>query len=250
MSLQAIDYVNGISSLAYCVITIIIGSIIASKFFFFSLKNKNFLYTGVGIIGLSEPWLSSGVSFLWNLFTGAGLTLEVYAIIGMTFIPVSILLWITGITDLIEAKRKTMIRIIYIIIGIIFEIIFFSLLILNPSLIGAFSPESAIVHIDIEYRTFILGYLIFIIISSLSSMLILAKNSIEAENPEIRLKGYFLTAGVILWSAAAVLDGFIPLLIGLLPIIRIILATSAFLFYLGFIMPPKIRNFLLKGNSD
>jgi len=80
MTLQPIDYVNGISSLIYVAVTIVIGLIIASRYF--KIKSKVYLYIGIAIMGLCEPWLPSGLSFLSNLITGSGLSLEVYVIIG------------------------------------------------------------------------------------------------------------------------------------------------------------------------
>ncbi|MBD3211484.1 MAG: hypothetical protein GF311_02665 [Candidatus Lokiarchaeota archaeon] len=244
MSLRTIDYVNGISSLTYCFIFILIGLIITSKYF--KLKDTNFIFIGLGLMGVSEPWLSSGISFLWNLFTGEGLSLEIYTLIGVIFIPFSILFWMMGITDMTNPDKKKLITIIYIIIGIIFEIVFLFLLFNAPNLIGTFSAESAIVHIDIEYKTFILGYLLFVILSTLISTIIFAKNSFNAADPVVQLKGKLLLIGVIIWTVGAILDGFIPLNIFSLPITRLFLTSSSFLFYLGFIMPPKIKEKLLK----
>ncbi|TFG00665.1 MAG: hypothetical protein EU541_01640 [Promethearchaeota archaeon] len=243
MTLLPIDYVNGISSLIYGATNIIVGLIIASKYF--KLGDKNFLFIGLGFFGLSEAWIPSGISFLWNLMFNRGLTLESYVIIGNVFIPLCLLLWLIGISNLMNVKRKKLIKYFYIAIGILFEIIFFFLLILYPSLIGDFSKESP-ANIDFEYRTFILGYLLFCELTVLISTSLFARKSIQSKEKRINLKGKFILSSVILWTIGAILDTAIPLNLITLPITRIMLVTSGILIYIGFIMPPKITKFLLR----
>jgi hypothetical protein len=197
-------------------------------------------------MGLSEPWIPSGLSFLWNIIAGEGLSLEIYVIIGNVFIPLTLLFWLIGFTNLIYPEKNNVIRIIYSIIGILFEVVFFSLLIVNPSLIGMFSAESSIVHIDIEYKTFLLGYLLFVVLTILITGIIFGRKSLKTSDPEIKLKGIFLLGAPIIWSLGALLDTAITLNIITLPLTRILLAVSAFLYYLAFIMPPGIKKLLLK----
>ncbi len=244
MTLKPIDYVNGISSLIYVSITIVIGLIIILNYI--KLKERTFLFIGLALIGISEPWIPSGLSFLWNIILGEGLSLEIYVIIGNIFVPISILCWLVGFTDLISPKNQKQILLIYIIIGILFEIIFFILLFVNPSLIGVFSAENVMVHIDIEYKTFILGYLLLIILTVLITGMVFARISIMTDDRIVKLKGKFLMIAVISWVIGAMLDTSIPLNLITLPITRILLIISAFLYYLGFIMPPKIKQKLLK----
>jgi hypothetical protein len=244
MSLKPIDYVNGISSLIYTSILIIIGITIILTYI--KLKERTFLFIGLALVGLSEPWIPSGVSFLWNVITGEGLSLEIYVIIGNIFIPISILCWLVGFTDLITPEKQKQILLIYVIIGILFEVIFFILLFVNPSLIGVFSVESATVHIDIEYRTFILGYLLFIILTVLITGIVFGRTSIMTDDRIVKLKGKFLIIAVVSWVIGAVLDTSIPLNLITLPFTRLLLIISAFLYYFGFIMPPKIKEILLK----
>ncbi len=244
MTLQAIDYVNGITSIIYIMINAIIGLRIVSKYF--KLEDKNFIYIGLAIIGIGEPWFPSGISFLSNLITGKGLSLEVYVTIGFIFIPIIVLFWLIGITNLINPQKTKLVSIIYIIIGVLVEIIFFTFLIINPTLIGTFSAESALVHIDIEYKTFILGYLLFVVANVLISIIIFSRKSLKSTVPEIRLKAKFILSALLLWTIGALLDTAIPLNLISLPITRILLVIAAFLNYIGFIMPQGIKKLILK----
>ncbi|MHA1467605.1 MAG: hypothetical protein ACTSP6_05940, partial [Promethearchaeota archaeon] len=63
--------------------------------------------------------------------------------------------------------------------------------------------------------------------------------------PEIKLRGKFLMAAFISWTFGAIADAIIPLTVITLPIIRIILITSAIEFYIGFVLPDWIKKRLL-----
>jgi hypothetical protein len=243
MTLETIDYLNGISSLLYAIIAIIIGITIAAKYL--KMRDKNYLYIGLGFLGLAEPWLPSGISFLWNLIYNRGLNLEIYVIIGNIFIPVCIVLWVTGIANLMNAKNEKKIRNIYIILGVVFEIIFFILLSRYTSLIGVFSSEST-ANIDIQYRTFLLGYLSFCIFTVFISATLFARSSLKAILPSIKLRGKLILIAVSIWALGAFLDTGIPLNLITLPITRIMLVSAAILAYLGFIMPSMIKKLFIR----
>ncbi|TXT65550.1 MAG: conserved membrane protein of unknown function [Promethearchaeota archaeon] len=195
---------------------------------------------------MTEPWLPSGTSFLWNLFFGEGLSLEIYVIIGNVFIPASILFWLYAFTNMIYPDKRKPILILYLIIGIIFEFILFLLLFFDPTLIATFAIESAIVHIDIEYKTFILGYLLFIDTTMLVTGILFSKESLKSESREIKVKGWFLLFAFLFWCIGGLIDSAIPLNIITLPITRIMLVLSGILFYFGFILPPGIKRLIIK----
>lgn len=242
MTLETIDYLNGISSLIYVSFAIIIGLKIAGKYFKFG--DKNYLYIGLGFFGLAEPWLPSGVSFLWNIIFNRGLTLEIYVIIGNILIPPCIVLWIVGISNLMDIERKELIRNIYIIIGIVFEVVFFMLLSEFPSLIGDFSNVTT--AIDIEYRSFILGYLLLCIATIFISAFVFARRSLKSMKPTITLRGKLILIAVSIWMLGAFMDTAIPLSLYTLPITRIMLVSASIFAYLGFIMPSIIKEKLIR----
>jgi hypothetical protein len=71
----------------------------------------------------------------------------------------------------------------------------------------------------------------------LISGILIARQSIRSEKPEIKLKGKFLLIAFILFVIGAFADAVLLLTVITLPIIRIILISSSVLFYFGFILP-------------
>jgi hypothetical protein len=201
---------------------------------------------GIAIMGLCEPWLPSGLSFLSNLITGSGLSLEVYVIIGNIIIPFTLFLWIIGFSNLVYPNKTKVLGGVYIIIGVLFEIVFLVLLVYNPSYIANFSGESIIVHIDVEYRAIILLYLLFVVATIFTTGILFSRQSLGAEDPVIKFKGRFALIAPIVWSIAALLDTAIPLNFITLPITRILLVLSAIFYYFAFITPKKIKDYLTK----
>ncbi|MBD3211485.1 MAG: hypothetical protein GF311_02670 [Candidatus Lokiarchaeota archaeon] len=248
MSLQPIDYLNGISSLIYVSVSIVVGLIILAKYF--KLRDINFIFVGFTWIGMSEPWIPSGISFLCNLFTQMGLSLEIYVIIGNVFIPASVLCWLFAFTSMIYPEKKKPILITYFIIGIIIEVILFYILFFEPTfistLIGTFATESQLVRIDIEYKALILAYLLFIDITMLITGILFSRESLKSESPEIKLKGWLLLLAFLFWSIGGLLDSALPLNIITLPITRLLLVLSGILFYFGFLLPPWIKRLIIK----
>jgi hypothetical protein len=244
MALKEIDFVNGISSIIFVIISIIIGLSIVYKYF--KLEDRAFLFIGLGLMAISEPWIPSAISFLWNLGFGEGISLELYILLGNVFIPLGILCWLVGFTDLVYPEKQKSILAIFFIIGAIFELILFILLFNEPTLIGEFSQGSTVVRLDIEYKSFIMGYLLFVAATVFITGMTFAYVSLKSENPAIKIKGKFLVIAIILWSGGAVFDTFFPLNIYTLPITRISLLISSIMFYMGFLTPAKIRKFALK----
>ncbi|MFW6272866.1 MAG: hypothetical protein ACOC44_14315 [Promethearchaeia archaeon] len=242
MSLVPIDYLNGFSSLTYVIVSILVGLTILSKYF--KYNQRPFLFVGITWLGLSEPWIPSSLSFLSNLLFGQGLSLELYIIIGNILTPISLVSWMIAFTDLIYKQHQSLIVGIYAIIGIVFTIVFINLLFTNPTAIGTFSSDSQ-VNIDIEYKSFVMIYLVFIVINLLITGSIFARNSLKSNQREVKLKGKFLLIAFIAWCIGAVFDSAIPLNFITLPITRLLLVSSALLFYIGFILPPGIKKLFI-----
>ncbi len=245
MGLNGLDYFNGISSLIYVAVTIFVGVIILLKYF--KLGQRAFLFVGLTWIGMSEPWIPSGMSFLWNLVFQEGLPFEAYVIIGNVLVPISVFCWMVAFTDLIYKKQQKLILAVYAIIGIVFEIVFFILLAIKPDWIGVFEEaHNQLVRIDIKYQSFILLYLVFTLMTLLVSGTIFARNSLQSKVPEVNLKGKFLIIAWWGWVIGGLLDSAIPLNPITLPITRILLVVSSLLFYTGYILPPGIKDLVLK----
>jgi len=250
MALDPVDYLQGSLSLIFVIISLIIGLIILSKYP--KSKNKNLILVGLTWWFLATPWVPDSVSFLMNVFVQQSLPIGLYFIFGNVFLPLALICWITAIADMIYKKRKILSVTLISILGVIFEIIFFYLLLTDIDLLGVINP----------LRPFSADLGIFLTVSFLLTTLIMlvtglifARKSLRSENKDIRLKGKLLRAAFISFTVAVVLekvarslligvvftDPNLPILSIMLVVVRVLLMLSAFEFYGGFILPRWIQ---------
>ncbi|GAG81647.1 unnamed protein product, partial [marine sediment metagenome] len=87
-------------------------------------------------------------------------------------VPLAIALWLLAFTDFLFTEKRKLILLVFAIIGIIFEFTFFTLLFINPDLIGNLNPP-----VDVSYNFFIMIFLlIFILIVVISGCLVIKTN--------------------------------------------------------------------------
>lgn len=239
MSLSLLDTVNGVFSLIFVMISLLIGVIILSRFFKF--KERIYFFVGATWIFISEPWWPSSVSFLAVLINRVGISSGVYFLIGNIFIPVAIVLWLLAFTEFLYSEKRTLILSIFAIIGAIFEILFFSFLFLNQSLIGELNGP-----VDVNYKSFIMVFLIIFLLIVVITGFLFANLSLKSEDPEVKLKGKLLIIAYITFSVGALLDAFVFFSEAIIIIIRLILIVSAICWYGGFLLPKWMKKYLLK----
>ena len=239
MSLSLLDTVNGVFSLIFVMISLLIGVIILSRFFKF--KERIYFFVGATWIFISEPWWPSSVSFLAVLINRVGISSGVYFLIGNIFIPVAIVLWLLAFTEFLYSEKRTLILSIFAIIGAIFQILFFSFLFLNQSLIGELNGP-----VDVNYKSFIMVFLIIFLLIVVITGFLFANLSLKSEDPEVKLKGKLLIIAYITFSVGALLDAFVFFSEAIIIIIRLILIVSAICWYGGFLLPKWMKKYLLK----
>ncbi|MFX0001691.1 MAG: hypothetical protein ACFE9Q_13625 [Candidatus Hodarchaeota archaeon] len=239
MSLSPLDTINGIFSLIFVVISLLIGFIILSRFF--KYKEKIYFLVGATWIFISEPWWPSSISFLIALVNGVGIPSGIYFFIGNVFVPLAIILWLLAFTDFLYTEKRKLILSLFIIIGAIFEILFFIFLFLDQSLIGELNGP-----VDVNYKYFIMVFLIIFLIIVVVSGFLFANLSLKSKDPEVRLKGKLLIVAYIAFSFGALIDSSIPFSEPTVIIVRLILILSAICWYGGFILPKWMKKFLLK----
>jgi hypothetical protein len=232
--LDLFTIINGISSLIFVIICIIVGFLIIIKYQKF--KDKNFLYVGIGWIGLSEAWWSSSVSFIVALFNGTGLGDQAYLFIGNFFLPIFILLWLLAMEDLINLGKKHIIPIVFSICSAIYEIFFLYFLITDFTFLGKMQGP-----VDVNFSLFLIIYLFIALMIFFVTGTIFAISSLRTEDPRIKLKGKFLVIAFISFLLGTAFD-----IIATNPITRSVLVLSAIFFYIGYILPPAIENLILK----
>lgn len=245
MTLTTIQYVMGTLTLIFVFISIVIGLKVLLRYF---KEGKNeFLYIGLTWIIFSEIWWSASVSFLYVLFTGQGLSLELYFLIGNLLVPLGFFIWLVTFTNIKLREKQKIILIIMAIICALYEIMFFYFLFTDPSIIGVLRGP-----IDAEYRSFTLVFLMSGMILFVITGTYFGYRSIKSSDPIISLRAKFLIAAFISFFIGASLDGLKPFLfeesyLDFIYIInRIILISASLEFYCSFIMPKFIKRHFLK----
>jgi hypothetical protein len=235
MQIGLTEILQGSFSLTFVIISIIIGVKILIKYF--EYKSNQFLLVGLTWIGLSTPWWPDSINLILVLTTNSILSIEANFIIGTSTMPFFLLIWLKAFTDLVYKEQQKYILIIFLIIGIIFEIIFYYFLFTQPNLIGTFETPFQVVY-GIYIEIFLVIFLLVIGITGI----LFGKQSLRSENSEIRLKGKFLIIAFILFTIGAFLDSIVP---ELFIIARIVLDVSALSFYFGFMLPGWLKEKLL-----
>ena len=239
MSLSPLDTVNGVFSLIFVALSLLVGVIILTRYF--KYKERIYLLVGMTWILISEPWWSSSLSFLVALSNGVGLPDQIYFLIGNTLVPLAIILWLLAFTVFLYTEKRKLILLIFAIIGASFEILFFIFLFLEPSLIGELNGP-----VDVNYNSFIMVYLIIFILIVVVSGFLFAQLSLKSKDPEVKLKGKLLILAYITFLFGAILDSAIPLYPVTIIITRLILIISAICWYGGFLLPKWMKKFLIR----
>lgn len=242
MTLGTLEILNGILSIVFIVISMILGLKILIKYF--TSKNKLSVYIGLSWIGISEPWWPAGISFLIAIFRGNNGLLnnpELYFLLGNIFLPIFLFFWIMGFTELVYKEKQKIIVSIIVIIEIFFELIFVLFLLTNPNMIGKLQSP-----VDVDYKGFIAAHLIFILTVLLISGFLLAKLMLTSEIVENKLRGKFIAIAFLSFVIGAFMDATMFLNIITLPIARLLLISCSIEFYCGWIFPKIIKNMFLK----
>jgi len=239
MSLYPHDIINGI----FGVIALSVSVFIAIRIILrgFEFRNRDFILVGIAGLIVSEPWWGAIISFVLELSSGVALTIEMQNLIHFPLIPLGLFSWLVAFTDLVYKKRQTIIIELFIIYGIVFEIVFFLVYINDPSLEGTFYGIKSRVIPTI----FLVSFLIIILISVVSFV----RESLKASDPEIKMKGKLLVVAMIFYSIAALLET-IVLVFSISTVFQLIgrtfLIVSAITFLWGFFLPDWMKKILLK----
>ena len=237
--MEPLDFINGIFSVIFVFISLFVGLVIFLKYF--KYKDKIYFYVGITWILISCPWWPSSLSFLIALSNGIGLSSQIYFLLGNVVIPLAIIFWFLAFTEFIYTEKRKLLLLIFTIYGLIFEIVLFILLFLNPNLIGTLNPP-----VDVSYKSFILVYLLSSVLIVAITGIMFARLSLKSKDPEVNLKGKFLVIAFITFLIGAILDSAIPLTAVTIVLTRIILIISAVFWYGGFLLPRWMKKRVLK----
>jgi hypothetical protein len=229
MSLTTNEFLNGITGLIYAIIVIYVGLRIASKYF--QYKHKTLLYVGLGWLGFATPYYAVSLSFLSVLIIGKPINDFLYFLVAVGFVPIFLLLWMAGFTDLLYNNRQKIVLIIYAVLGAVFESIILYALFTDLTIIGVKEGP-----VDTDWSNVIVFYFIPLILTVIITGFLLSNKSLKSESPDVKLKGKFLLVAFILWTLGEILDLFLDN-----PITRITLMISSIAFYFGWIMPEWMK---------
>ncbi|MBD3255512.1 MAG: hypothetical protein GF383_10485 [Candidatus Lokiarchaeota archaeon] len=238
MALTILDITNGIFSIIFVVISIIIGLTIMAKYF--AYKQRTYLLIGLTWIGMASTWTPSSISLVVFLTLGMIPPIQLLLFIAIFFLPFAQAFWITVFCVFKGIKSRKIVIGLFVIEGIIFEAFFLLLLFTNPSAIATFSAT-----FDMDYALWINIFLFSLLIMFLATGTSLAWESVKSDDPEVKLKGKFLFIAFYSFIVGAVLDIFSASSIFILTVARLVLISSAFAFYVGFILPDWMKKLFL-----
>lgn len=241
MALTGLDILHSIFTTIAVVISILIGLIIISKYF--KLKQRNILLIGIFWTGLTFPWLPTVITFFMVVFLGFGLPVEGYILIGIVILPLTVLCGLTAFTSLLgtNQRKRKMILIIVLIFNLIFESLIIYFLFIDVPVIATLEGDFNINWSIFSQIYFIINLLIFLITGILFS-----RESLKSENREIKFKGKLLLIAFISFTIGTILDFAVAFTITYI-IARLILLSSSIEFYIGFLLPERIKKLLFQG---
>ncbi len=239
-------------SLVFILITIIIGASITRKYFVYD--SSIFLIIGFAWIGTSFPWLPEVFKFFFLIFqpnVEAIFLIMLYFSINIISMPLFLTLLIYGLNQLITSIKdivKKAILGLTLILVFIFEIIIFVCLVADYNLLLDAKGVNITLY-SVYWGDIITVFQILFLIPALITALIFAWESLQSNNPEVNLKGKFLFIAFISLAIAATLDALFTIDTShglLLKIIaRVLLMSCSVEFFLGFILPERIKERLL-----
>lgn len=249
MQLDQTTQISGILSVIY----IIINFFMFFLFIKMAIKTKNQLLYIFAIfnISIAAPWYASGFCYIYWLFSKNIMSYQIYVFIGTLGIPIIPLAWFYIYTDILYPKLKKKVLLLIGIFSVVFYLYLYYFLFFTPNapvveLIGIRNRNNPL---DIEYKGFVLAYILISSILSFITFIHFGINSmLTREQPKIQWRGRFLLVSSIFLIIAVIADGFFSLTTIYLIIVRVFLILSTILFYLGFMMPDWILKILKLNN--
>ncbi|MFO7796747.1 MAG: hypothetical protein ACQERB_13770 [Promethearchaeati archaeon] len=237
--MNTLEFLNGFLSLIYVGISLLIG--LTLIYSYFKRNEKILIYIGFSLIGIVTPWYPSSISFIVALFNyGKGIPEVLYYIIGNAFGPLFLFVWLVVFTNYYYQKYKKYILGASIIYGIVFEIIFFTLLILDPSNIAYYEPP-----VNVEFTGIYLILAVSVIMIFFITGILFSYGAITCHRQEDKIKGFFVFTAFISYTLGAFLDAAVQQDYLNLIITRTILISGAIEWYFGFIMPNWLKKRIL-----
>lgn len=243
VELDDLTQLSGIFGFLGVAIAWLYGAIVLYKAI--KTKEKLLYYFFLAVIFTISPWYPSGLGYIYWLITRGEIVYPIYVLIGTIGIPIALLSWLQIYMPALHAKQKNIATILALVFSIVFYIYIIYFLFIAPG-----APVDDLIGIkrspiDIDYKSFVIGFLAFSLIISTVTGNEFAISSLKVkENPVIVWKGRFLILSFNFFAIGAIGDGFIPLSPATLIIFRIFLMLASTFYYIGFIMPKWMKKIL------
>ena len=104
MALTLEENLQGIFSLIFAIITLIVAIKIALKYV--DHKRRELILVGIAFIGLAAPWIAVALKFLLIILVNTTLSDEIFFIINLGIVPFTAVCWITAMTDLMPTEKR------------------------------------------------------------------------------------------------------------------------------------------------
>lgn len=239
MQLTFIQFLTGLFSLILSLISIYVGLYISSRYQ--KHNNKVLLYIGIAWCGLMNGWWPSAINFILVMTTGIAMSEVQYFIIGNIFLPWFLFIWMIGVTELLYKEKQKLIMLFFLMFAFVFDGLIVYYMLTDINRMGQLQGP-----VDVKYTGLYALFLIALLVFVASSGVLFARESLKSEEKEYKIRGYFILYAFLSWVVGSILDASVDLNLVTLPIIRIILITSNFAAYIGFLMPKFARKIFLK----
>jgi hypothetical protein len=236
-SLSQVELIQVTFSLIFVVISLILGFRILSKYF--GTGKKIYITVGLTWVFLSSAWWGNAISLFTFLLMDVEIPVFWDLFLGNIFLAPAVVLWVYSFCYLIYPQLKKKLLSIYLVICATYEIFLIIFFFIDLDIIGRSTAR-----FNTEHNLYPFIFQIFAILTALISGILVAKASIKSDDKKVKAKGWFLLLGFLSFTIAAIFDAAIPMDAFTLVIIRTILILSAFEYYLGFLLPKKLANWI------
>ena len=227
--MQLIDFINGITTSIFVVVCIITGLRIGLKYR--KEKLKVFILFGITWAGQVIIYYPITPSFWGIIFFGQGLSIFEYLFIA-SLAPIIVTVAAWAFSELVfKPYQKTIVGFTFIVSAISLIVFMFNTF-NNPILLGHLEGV-----VSLRYGNIVLLYLLTMSIMGITMGYLFYRQSKDAPEPEVRIKGILIWIAFITFFGGGLLDGFLPLSIITIIISRIALIVGSTMYFFGFFPP-------------
>ena len=237
--LTQFEIIQGFVGIINLAITTIVALKILSKYF--THKKVELLTVGLMMFFVTSAWWGSAFAFILYALFDYDLSDIAYIFISYGLVSLSSIFWFYSFGYLVYPKSKWKIVGVWLAISIVYTIFFMYFLFTNLSILAV-----RVTRFDSETKTFVSAYVLISLLSSLVAQYIFFRRSSGSEDKIVKWKGRFIFLGYIIFLIGGILDSIVQLNPITLFITRVLLAVSSIVSYIGWTMPEKVADWLMK----